>query len=147
MQSSKKAPAELHCPQCACVITLDALAQVDCADEVIDWYGTNPPRIARAVAAYSAMMRGRMTMPRQWKLINELCALAESTNHNLESLADALGRVVDAKAGDAPAKFTNHNYLKKVLADTPKRASVGVAIEINGKAEALQGMRRIGRGE
>jgi hypothetical protein len=122
---------KLRCPICHSAFTVESLCQDDAGRELLGLVARLPGHIAAPVIGYVGLFRAAnrdLANDRALRLLNETLALAGDT----ERLAQACSQVVEIMRNKQQSSsewkpLSNHNYLKKVLADIPATAPVACA--------------------
>lgn len=104
-----------RCPICHHRISLEALAQDEAGRELLGLLAKLDLETGTALAAYLGLFRSKtrdLANDRALKLAREALALG----HHL-TVAQAMRQTVESIREKGGKALTNHNYLKKVLAD------------------------------
>ena len=116
----------LHCPCCHAQFSIDSLTQDDAARELLGMRGTMPPSLLSYLTLFRSEKRA-LSFDRALKLAKEALQLSD----NVLQLDAAMAETVEsmrAKREQGLAKpLKNHNYLLRVLENTPESGSTALA--------------------
>jgi len=116
----------LHCPSCHAQFSIELLTQDDAARELLGMRGTMPPSLLSYLTLFRSEKRA-LSFDRALKLAKEALQLTT----NAAQLDAAMAETVEsmrAKREQGLAKpLKNHNYLLRVLENTPESGSTAPA--------------------
>jgi len=109
----------LHCPGCHAQFSIELLTQDEAARELLGMRGTMPPSLLSYLTLFRAEKRA-LSFDRALKLAKEALQLTS----NLAQLDAAMAATVESirakrEEGGEAKPLKNHNYLKRVLENTP----------------------------
>ena len=107
-----------RCPVCHTRISLDALAQDEAGRELLGLLAKLDGDTGTALVGYLGLFRSQsrdLANDRALRLGKEALALSES----LPALVQAMRQTVEQIQAKGGKPLTNHNYLKRVLEDSP----------------------------
>lgn len=111
-----------RCPICHSRLHLESMVQDECGRELIALMARLDAPIAVPLVGYLGLFRPEnrdLANDRALKLAREVLALTTDTAR----LAHALTETVDAIRAKGGAALKNHNYLKRVLENSPMNGS------------------------
>ena len=111
-----------RCPICHARMSIEALVQDEAGRELLGLLCKLDTACGAALVGYLSLFRSDrrdLSNDKALRLANEALALGP-----LVPVAQAMQKTVDNLRAQCSQKLTNHNYLKKVLADMPVNADV-----------------------
>ena len=155
-----------RCPVCHTRISLDALAQDEAGRELLGLLAKLDGDTGTALVGYLGLFRSQsrdLANDRALRLGKEALALSES----LPALVQAMHQTVEQIQAKGGKPLTNHNYLKRVLEDSPspqpsgrgsetaagitslspRERAVAMATKTSKTAQALQALEDFGNGQ
>ena len=112
----------LHCPCCHAQYSIEALTQDAAARELLGMRGTMPPNLLGYLTLFRSESRA-LSFDRALKLAKEALQLSADQARLDAAMAETV-EAMRAKREQGQAKpLKNHNYLKRVLENTPEGGS------------------------
>lgn len=111
-----------RCPVCHAHVSLEAVVKDDATRDLIALLTTLDPDVARQLVAYLGLFRPEkqdLRTVRALQLAREVLELAPPTGR----LATALSETVESLRAKAGPTLKNHNYLRRVLDNTPEQSA------------------------
>lgn len=111
----------LSCPACHSRFSLDIILQDEAARDLLALRGSLPPRIWNPLIAYLGLFRSEtraLAWDKALKLAREIQALGMESGQ-WEQLETALAETVESLRLRGGKPLKNHNYLKRVLENSP----------------------------
>lgn len=131
-----------RCPICHTRISLDALAQDEAGRELLGLLAKLDTDAGTALVGYLGLFRSHtrdLANDRALRLAKEALNLAE-----VNVLIPAMRQTVEQIHSKGGQPLSNHNYLKRVLADAPQTLSPGRGSESSGGLIPLSPRERAG---